>query len=111
MSPSVNVSSQEAKDDVPRNVLCPYYNTCLDKAVAKNLQKWDCLTCEHRNKKEKIDPSEAERCGNLLQRIFSETYQEDEAHSKKVNRMNVFSALTAKKWLGMIESRNPQTSN
>ena len=106
MCPSVNATSQLAKEDVPRNVLCPYYNSCLDNAVAKNLPKWDCSTCKHKNTKEQIDPSEAERCGNLLHRIFSETHHENDFHNVKMNRCDVFSVVSAKKWLDMIASRN-----
>ena len=110
MCPSVNATSQVVDVDVFRNVLCPYYNTCLDNAVAKNLPKWDCSTCEHKNTKEQIDPSEAERCGNLLQKIFKETHHEKDVHNEKMNRIDAFSAITAKKWLGMIASRNSQNS-
>jgi excisionase family DNA binding protein len=31
-----------------RNVLCPYYNGCLDHAVEKDLPGWDCGGCDHR---------------------------------------------------------------
>ena len=106
MCPSVNAMSRVVKKEVVRNVLCPYYNTCLNHAVAKNLPQWDCSTCEHKHKKEKIDPAEAERCGNLLYRIFSETHQENDFHNVKMKRFDAFSVVTARKWLKMIASRN-----
>lgn len=106
MCPSVNATSQLANEDVPRNVLCPYYNSCLDNAVVKNLPNWDCTTCKHKNTKEQIDPTEAERCGNLIQRVFSETHHENGSHNAKMNRFDVFSVISAKKWLDMIASRN-----
>ena len=31
-----------------RNVLCSYYNDCLDHAVKKSWEDWDCAKCEHR---------------------------------------------------------------
>lgn len=33
-----------------RNVLCPYYRKCLDKAIHDNLP-WDCSECIHRNER------------------------------------------------------------
>ena len=106
MCPSVTAVSRSAKEDVLRNVLCPYYNACLDNAVAKDLPQWDCSTCEHKHTKEQIDPSEAERCGNLLHRIFSETDHENDFHNVKMNRFDVFSVIPARKWLKMIASRD-----
>jgi len=73
MCPSVNTSPQVAKEDVSRNVLCPYYDTCLDNAVTKNLPTWDCSACKHKNTKEPIDPTEADRCKKLLYKAFYKT--------------------------------------
>ena len=71
MCPVGNISSQGVDpEDVPRNVLCPHYNICLDTAVEKTLSGWDCSACIHKNTKEQIDPSEFVRCGKLLNKIF-----------------------------------------
>ena len=35
-----------------RNALCPYYGLCLDEAVKKSWQYWDCRECEHRSSRE-----------------------------------------------------------
>jgi hypothetical protein len=32
-----------------RNALCPYYRDCLDQAVRKAWEYWDCAECIHRN--------------------------------------------------------------
>ena len=53
-----------------RNVLCPYYDTCLDNVVRKDIPGWDCADCEHRNKVAPIDPTEPNRCKQLLAKIF-----------------------------------------
>ena len=31
-----------------RNVLCSYYNHCLDNAVKKSWEDWDCGDCQFR---------------------------------------------------------------
>lgn len=31
-----------------RNALCPFYRDCLDEAVAKSWQYWDCRECQHK---------------------------------------------------------------
>lgn len=36
-----------------RNALCPHYRDCLDDAVKKSWQHWDCEECTH---KLTIDP-------------------------------------------------------
>ncbi len=73
MWPAGNKPSQAVgPEDVPRNVLCPHYNICLDTAVKKTLSGWDCSACIHKNTKEQIDPSESVGCGKLLNKIFYE---------------------------------------
>lgn len=104
MCPSVNATSQVAKEEVPRNVLCPYYNTCLDNAVEKNLAKWDCSACIHKNTKEQIDPSEAERCGNLLYKIFNKTRHEKKSFIVKKTLFNsLLEPSTLRKWRMILE--------
>lgn len=36
-----------------RNALCPYYRACLNMAVKKAWEYWDCAECPH---KTSIDP-------------------------------------------------------
>ena len=74
MCPSINSMQHLAEEAVSRNVLCPHYNTCLDHVVEKKLPSWDCSICMHKNAKEQIDPTEFERCGKLLNKIFSKPY-------------------------------------
>lgn len=31
-----------------RNALCPFYGDCLDEAVLKSWDYWDCSGCEYR---------------------------------------------------------------
>jgi hypothetical protein len=31
-----------------RNVLCPHYNHCLDRAVKLSWQSWSCSQCQNR---------------------------------------------------------------
>ena len=64
---------QEVEANGLRNVFCPYYNACLDNAVRKKLPGWDCTRCVYKNVIEPIDPSEAERCKNLLHKAFNRT--------------------------------------
>ncbi len=59
--------------NVLRNVFCPYYNSCLDNAVRKNLPGWDCTSCAHKGVIEPIDPTEADRCKKLLYKAFCKT--------------------------------------
>lgn len=37
-----------------RNVLCPYYNDCLDHAIARSWKGWDCSSCEHKMNQQTI---------------------------------------------------------
>ena len=84
MCPAGNKSSQAVDpEDVPRNVLCPHYNICLDNAVKKTLPAWDCSACIHKDTKEQIDPSESVRCGHLLHKIFYETRRERKSFGVK----------------------------
>lgn len=32
-----------------RNVLCPYYRSCLDHAAKNYWEYWACLDCRHKN--------------------------------------------------------------
>ena len=32
-----------------RNVLCPHYSDCLDEAVKKSWQYWDCGECRYKS--------------------------------------------------------------
>ena len=32
-----------------RNALCPHYRDCLDEAVKKSWQYWDCGECRHKS--------------------------------------------------------------
>lgn len=31
-----------------RNINCPFYGLCLDQAVKRNWQSWDCFECKHK---------------------------------------------------------------
>jgi len=31
-----------------RNAFCPFYSHCLDKAVERGWEDWDCSFCSHR---------------------------------------------------------------
>lgn len=31
-----------------RNVLCPHYSQCLDEAIARAWEFWECGSCENR---------------------------------------------------------------
>jgi hypothetical protein len=53
-----------------RNVLCPYYLNCLDRAVQQNSAGWDCSSCRHRNDRANIGEIELERYQLLLWAIF-----------------------------------------
>ena len=35
-----------------RNALCPYYGICLDEAVKKSWQYWDCRECAHKSSRD-----------------------------------------------------------
>lgn len=35
-----------------RNGLCPYYSACLDEAVRKSWEYWDCRSCRHRESRD-----------------------------------------------------------
>ena len=32
-----------------RNAFCPYYNECLDNAIQKAWDDWDCSFCNHKS--------------------------------------------------------------
>ena len=64
------MSLEIATNDKFRNVFCPSYCECLDKAVRENLPSWDCSICGSRDKKEPFDYTEADRCRDLINRIF-----------------------------------------
>ena len=59
-------------DDIFRNVFCPYYRECLNKAVKEHLTGWDCSICRFRDEIEPFDYTEAERCRELVKRVFFE---------------------------------------
>ncbi len=84
MCPSINSMQHLAEEAVSRNVLCPHYNTCLDHVVEKKLPPWDCSTCMHKNTTEQIDPTEFERCGKLLNKIFSKPYYDRDFHNVRM---------------------------
>ena len=31
-----------------RNTSCPYYRQCLDDAIKRSWERWDCGECEHK---------------------------------------------------------------
>ena len=64
------MSLQIDTGDKFRNVFCPSYNDCLNKTVRENLPGWDCSICESRDKEEFFDYTEADRCRELINRIF-----------------------------------------
>jgi hypothetical protein len=37
-----------------RNVLCPYYNECLDDIISRSWDDWDCSACGNRMNQEPI---------------------------------------------------------
>jgi hypothetical protein len=37
-----------------RNALCPFYERCLDYAVAKHWRFWDCRSCPHKARKTRL---------------------------------------------------------
>ena len=37
-----------------KNIYCPHYEDCLDFAVEKIWQAWDCCECPHKNAKQRI---------------------------------------------------------
>lgn len=37
-----------------RNIHCPFYGNCLDKAVKRNWQSWDCFECPYKAKRQAI---------------------------------------------------------
>jgi hypothetical protein len=37
-----------------RNIFCPMYNDCLDYAVKRSWQTWDCSQCPHKLIKQSI---------------------------------------------------------
>ena len=37
-----------------RNILCPFYNDCLDYAVNSSWQAWNCSQCPHKLIKQSI---------------------------------------------------------
>ena len=37
-----------------KNVLCPHYTNCLDHAVRRYWQFWDCSQCTHRSDQESL---------------------------------------------------------
>ncbi len=39
---------------VTRNIFCPNYSHCLDKAAKQNAPSWECDRCEHRNARDGI---------------------------------------------------------
>lgn len=55
-----------------RNIRCPSYSECLDKAVARNLSGWDCDGCHHSDDEDLIDPLEIEGLAWLLLAVFDE---------------------------------------
>lgn len=37
-----------------KNILCPYYRNCLDHAVSRFWQFWDCSECTHKAEQESL---------------------------------------------------------
>ena len=108
MRPAINSMQPAAEKVVSRNVLCPHYNTCLDHAVEKNLPSWDCSTCMHKHTKERIDPSEFERCGNLINKIFSKNHNNREFFNERKHTPVSLPRVSAKKWLRTVEKYNDE---
>ncbi len=50
----MNVDRKPINKKGERNALCPHYSNCLDDAVAKCWEFWDCCDCEF---KQCRDPS------------------------------------------------------
>ena len=73
MFPADKRLTKTAKTDATRNVFCPHYNAFLDNAVRKYLHRWDCTDCKYEKVLEPIDPTEAERCKTLLNKVFHKT--------------------------------------
>ena len=73
MSLANKLPTKVVEKDSTRNVFCPHYNACLDNAVRKYLPGWDCTDCKYEKVFEPIDPTEAERCKILLNKVFRKT--------------------------------------
>jgi hypothetical protein len=44
MDPKANPIHKQGE----RNIFCPYYNNCLDYAVKRSWQSWNCSQCPHK---------------------------------------------------------------
>ena len=104
--PAIKPPQVVDSEDFLRNVLCPYYNTCLDNAVKKILSGWDCSACMHKNTKEEIDHSESLRCGRLLNKIFYDARHEKDLVDVKKMQYNSLPGISAQKWLRIITNEN-----
>ena len=73
-----------------RNVFCPHYKSCLDKAVKQNSPGFDCSGCEHKNDKVDLGEIDIERSQLLLSAIFKPSlyseYRKTEAARAQAER-------------------------
>jgi hypothetical protein len=53
-----------------RNIFCPFYSDCLDKAINQFWQCWTCSTCAYRKTKS-IDEAEYSADGEEIEYNFS----------------------------------------
>ena len=62
----------EPDEDLFKNVLCPYYDQCLDLAAKENWPQFSCQACRFQNAYRKTEPNAHEMEGyyRLLSRVF-----------------------------------------
>jgi len=50
----MNQKANPIHESGERNILCPFYNDCLDYAVNGSWQAWNCSQCPHKSIKQSI---------------------------------------------------------
>ncbi len=50
----MNQKANPIHESGERNILCPFYNDCLDYAVNSSWQAWNCSQCPHKLIKQSI---------------------------------------------------------
>jgi len=50
----MNQKANPIHESGERNILCPFYNDCLDYAVNGSWQAWNCSQCPHKLIKQSI---------------------------------------------------------
>ena len=59
-----------------RNIFCPYYEACLDRAVEQRWKYWNCSACPHKLKKQPLIDMPAIRDANPSYRLPPRIYQQ-----------------------------------